>query len=147
MEKVMIAFAVLWLAQLSYAAYPIKDYGEPMKTDFKMWHDNCELYIPGVTQEEINRVRQGIFDTDNQAIKNYAACVWLESKGINTDMIMNKAILDLYLPKKIEEDEYIGYLLCAKKFRDYKDKMSFADKIFGMLECNYKRNPDDFIFL
>ncbi|CAG9840889.1 unnamed protein product [Diabrotica balteata] len=129
MQKPLIAFAVLCLAQLSYAAYPIKDFGEPLKTDFKIWHDNCELYIPGVTQKEINRVREGHFDTDNLAIK------------LNTDMIMNKAMLDLYMPKKLMEEEYIGYLMCASQFRNYK-KMPIIDKIFGMLECNYNRNPD-----
>ncbi|XP_028142655.1 uncharacterized protein LOC114336480 [Diabrotica virgifera virgifera] len=145
MQKALISLAVLSLVQLSYAALPVREFGEPMKTDFQMWHDNCEIYIPGVTQKEIDRVRQGHFDTENQAIKNYAACVWLESKGINLDMIMNKAILDLYLPRKVEEDEYIGYLLCAKENRD--KKVSFVDKIWGMLECNYKRNPNDFIFI
>ncbi|XP_072399282.1 uncharacterized protein [Diabrotica undecimpunctata] len=146
MQNALIAFAVLFLAQFSYAAFPYKNYGEPLKTDFQTWHDNCKIYIPGVTQEEINRVRQGHFDTNNQAIKNYAACVWLESKVINTDMIMNKAMLDLYMPKNIMEDEYIGYLLCAKQYRQKKN-MPFADKIFGLLQCNYNRNPDYFIFL
>ncbi|XP_072398629.1 uncharacterized protein [Diabrotica undecimpunctata] len=146
MQKSLIAFAVLCLAELSYAAYPIKDFGEPLKTDFKIWHDNCELYIPGVTQKEINRVREGHFDTDNLAIKKYAACIWLESKILNTDMIMNKAMLDLYMPKKLMEEEYIGYLMCASQFRNYK-KMPIIDKIFGMLECNYNRNPDFFTFM
>ncbi|XP_072399279.1 uncharacterized protein [Diabrotica undecimpunctata] len=145
MQKALIAFAVLCLAQLSYAALPYKNFGEPLKTDYQTWHDNCKLYIPGVTQEEINRVKQGIFDTDNQAIKKYAACVWLESKTMNTDMVMNKAMLDLYLPKEVLEDEYIGYLLCAKQFSQKKN-MSFPDKVFGFYQCNYKRNPDKFIF-
>ncbi|CAG9840891.1 unnamed protein product [Diabrotica balteata] len=129
MQKAIIALAVLCLAQLSYGAYPIKDFDEPMKTDFQTWHDNCKLYIPGVTDEDINRVRQGHFDTDNEAIK------------INTDMVMNKALLDLLMPQKIMEDEYIGYLLCAKHFRQYKN-MAFRDKIFGLYQCNYNRNPD-----
>ncbi|XP_050517210.1 uncharacterized protein LOC114339171 [Diabrotica virgifera virgifera] len=150
MHKLLsIAFAVVCLVQLSYAALSYKNFGEPAKTDFQEWHDNCRIYIPGVTQAEINRVRQGHFDTDNPAIKNYAACVWLESKIINTDMVMNKALVDLYMPKKIgagTEDEYIGYLLCAKQFRQYKNKMSFADKIFGMIQCNYNRSPKNFIF-
>ncbi|XP_072399278.1 uncharacterized protein [Diabrotica undecimpunctata] len=149
MQKALIAFAALCFVQLSYAALPYNNYGEPLKTDFQTWHDNCKIYIPGVTQEEINRVRQGHFDTDNQAIKNYAACIWLESKIINTDMVMNKALADLYVPKGLGsqiEDEFIGYLLCAKQFRQYRNKMSFADKIFGMIQCNYNRSPDNFVF-
>ncbi|XP_050517211.1 uncharacterized protein LOC126891904 [Diabrotica virgifera virgifera] len=145
MQKALIAFAVLYLAQLSYAAFPYKDYGEPLKTDFKTWHDNCELYIPGVTQKEIDRVKQGKFDTDNQAIKNYSACIWLESKAINTDMVINKALLDLYMPEKLTDDEYLGYLLCARQFKQYKT-MPFPDKIFGLYQCLYNRNPEKFIF-
>ncbi|XP_028142654.1 uncharacterized protein LOC114336479 [Diabrotica virgifera virgifera] len=145
MQKALISLTVLCLVQLSYAALPHRQFDEPLKTDFQMWHDNCEIYIPGVTQEEINRVRQGHFDTNNQAIKNYGACVWLESKVINLDMVMNKALLDIYMPRKIMEDEYIGYLLCAKENRER--KVPFADKIWGLLQCNYKRNPNDFIFL
>ncbi|XP_072399283.1 uncharacterized protein [Diabrotica undecimpunctata] len=145
MQKTLFAFSVLCLAQLSYAVLPYKDFDEPMRTDFQTWHDNCKLYIPGVTDEDINRVRQGHFDTDNEAIKNYAACIALESKAINTDMVMNKALLDLLMPQKIMEDEFIGYLLCAKHFRQYKN-MPFRDKIFGLYQCNYNRNPDNFIF-
>ncbi|XP_028142656.1 uncharacterized protein LOC114336481 [Diabrotica virgifera virgifera] len=145
MQKTLIALAVICLAQLSYAALPLKQFDEPLKTDFQMWHDNCEIYIPGVTQEEINQVRAGRFDTNNQSIKNYAACIWLESKILNTDMVMNKALLDIYMPKKIMEDEYIGYLLCAKKFR--KQNIPFADKVFGLIQCNYNRNPNDFTFI
>ncbi|XP_072399551.1 uncharacterized protein [Diabrotica undecimpunctata] len=141
MNKIFLCFTVLCCVQYGFALLTPDKLGSHLNKVRSSLQTNCKV-LTGATQDQIDQVRQGNFDQDSN-IKNYAACVYLQSRLLNKNFDFDLIMFDYYMPPN--KDLYLEYLKCNEKWRN--TKLVFAQKVWNMIRCVYQQDPANFVFV
>ncbi|XP_050518498.1 uncharacterized protein LOC126892804 isoform X3 [Diabrotica virgifera virgifera] len=140
MTKLFLCIAVLCCVQYGFALLTPDKLGEHINGIRIPLQRNCKI-LTGTTQEQIEEVRKGNFD-QGENMKNYAACIYLQSRLLNKNFDFDMVMMDYYMPPR--KDLYLDLLKCNEKYRN--TDLKFTDKVYNMVQCYYQRDPVNFVF-
>ncbi|XP_056632197.1 uncharacterized protein LOC130442140 [Diorhabda sublineata] len=123
----------------------ITDFGPNLMKDYKRIHDNC-VALTGATDGMIGEVKDGVFNDENDIIKEYTACIWLNVGVIDSKLNMNLEKMAYYWPSKISPDQISIYASCIKNAREETKLTTTVEKIWGIAKCIEDEIPEDHIF-
>uniref|UniRef100_A0A6P7FXK2 Uncharacterized protein LOC114335274 n=1 Tax=Diabrotica virgifera virgifera TaxID=50390 RepID=A0A6P7FXK2_DIAVI len=141
MNKIFLCFAVLCCVQQGFTLLTPDKLGKHLNKERKSLQTNCKV-LTGATQHQIDQVRQGNFDQGSN-IKNYAACIYLQSRLMDKNFNFDVIMMDYYMPPK--EDLYVEYMKCNEQWRNA--DLSFVEKLWNQIQCVYQHDPANFIFI
>ncbi|CAH1171128.1 unnamed protein product [Phaedon cochleariae] len=121
-------------------------YNVAMKEYSKALHDEC-VKQHKVTDDDIWKVRTGIFDDNNHEMKNYILCLWRESGSMDLSTFrLSKILLDVYMPEEVHKGDGTNmYLECAGKGRELPAGTALQDRIWVFMKCAQQADPVNFV--
>ncbi|KAG5866378.1 hypothetical protein JTB14_038135 [Gonioctena quinquepunctata] len=121
-----------------------ENFAELLVSLAKSSHKKCNIITGSGSDEDIANMRAGIFDDDNQKLKEYNLCIYIVVGALSTDFEMNVGLLETLLPSHFKE---LGWLQQYKScFEEAKSKFNEpSDITWETKKCSYKKDPAHFI--
>ncbi|CAH1099257.1 unnamed protein product [Psylliodes chrysocephalus] len=133
-----------------FASLHPKDYGPNLAEAIRHLHAECSI-ITGVSDLEIENVRNGNFAENNIRIKRYNTCLWLHSGVMlpSYDGVINlhgnkNYLLDLE-PPKLKGKFAKMFMSCIDEARESGEK-NFTVLAWNATKCLHRTDPENFVY-
>nr|APC94265.1 odorant-binding protein 31 [Pyrrhalta aenescens] len=131
---------------IAHCLVDVEELGEEFVEKAKHLHDVCVAQTQ-VPNSVINLYKAGIFPVQNNLLKKYLTCLWLESKGANRNLEFNDEVIKNFFPASIAAHLVPIYVGCAKLVKQSAPMSTpIDDKFYLISNCIYFKDPENWVF-
>ncbi|CAH1171126.1 unnamed protein product [Phaedon cochleariae] len=144
--EILFCLSVFLGITSTFAQMDESKYNVALKEFSKALHDECVKHHK-VTDDEIWKLKTGIFDDNNDEMKNYVLCLWKESGTLDLSTFrLSKLLVEVYIPKELNNGDHVTmYLDCTTRGRELPTGTPLKERTWTVAKCLQQTDPENFV--
>ncbi|XP_072398716.1 uncharacterized protein [Diabrotica undecimpunctata] len=143
MKTILGASVLVICLSAVYGLVDEKDFSPKLVALAHSLHTTC-LGISGCKEEQVGLLKQGKFENPAECEGKYVSCLWTASGLMNSNLDVNRKLLEELMPDSVKGTETSIYNSCLEETKKQGEK-DFNKEVWFLMKCIYNADPKNFI--